>query len=117
MAAQVSKDCFNKSAETYGLLTGEAFSSIEQLRKIEFDRTMVLNSVTGCFGAKGEIYSIQLITKSTVNGQEFKMPLVGEILGTCETFTLKDGDYGKYLSIHYTSKSVTGLKIETATKE
>jgi len=45
------------------------------------------------------------------------MPLVGEILGTCSTISLKDGDYGNYLSIHYTSKSVTGLKIETAKKE
>lgn len=69
VTAQVSKECFNQSLETYGLQTGAAFSSLEQLRKIEFDRTMVLNTVTSCFGAKGEMYSIQLITKSTVNGQ------------------------------------------------
>jgi hypothetical protein len=42
------------------------------------------------------------------------MPLVGEIMGTCSTITLKDGDFGKYLSIHYTTKNVTGLKVQTA---
>lgn len=45
------------------------------------------------------------------------MPLVGEIMGTCSTITLKDGDYAKYLAVHYTTKNVTGLKITTAAND
>ena len=63
--AQVPKECFRLSMDTYGLKTGTEFSSLDQLLEFEFDRTMVLNTITSCFGEKGEIYSIQLMTKST----------------------------------------------------
>ena len=66
--AQVPKECFRTSMDTYGLNTGTEFSSLDQLLEIEFDRTMVLNTITSCFGEKGEIFSIQLITKSTADG-------------------------------------------------
>ena len=45
------------------------------------------------------------------------MPLVGEIMGTCSSITLKDGDYAKYLSVHYTTKNVTGFQITTSNQD
>ena len=74
---------------------------------------MVLNSVTGCFGAQSELLSVQIRTKSTVNGQQFEMPLVGEILGQCDSITLADKERVKYFTIFYTTKTVTGLMVET----
>lgn len=111
--AQVPAECFNQSFNSYGLQTGTPYSSMELLQNIQFDRTMVLNSVTGCFGAESELFSIQIITKSTKNDQEFKMPLTGEVIGQCRTIKLNDGDSGMYFTIYYTSKTVVGFTIET----
>lgn len=74
---------------------------------------MVLNSVTGCFGAQSELLSVQIHTKSTVNGQQFVMPLEGEIIGQCNSITLADKEKVKYFTIFYTTKTVTGLMVET----
>jgi hypothetical protein len=40
--------------------------------------------------------------------------MVGVIMGSCKTVSLtKPDDYARYLSIYYTSKKVTGLKLAT----
>jgi hypothetical protein len=37
---------------------GSDFSSQQELLMIDFDRTMKLNAITGCFGQRGEVYSL-----------------------------------------------------------
>jgi hypothetical protein len=118
---QLDESCFGQSAQAYGSNVGDDFSSQSELLLIDFDRSMRLSSVTGCFGEEdGELYSLQLKTTSAEDPtQEYKMPLIGEIMGECSTVTIAEDDYAKYVSIYWAkkSKTVTGLKIRSANKK
>lgn len=65
--AQVTKDCFFQSKQSFGGQQGTNFSSMGELAAIDFDRTMVLNEVWACFDAKSRIHSIKLKTKGMLN--------------------------------------------------
>ena len=43
------------------------------------------------------------------------MPIIGQIMGTCTTITIKDTDYAHFLSIYYSNGQgpITGLKVLT----
>jgi hypothetical protein len=111
--AQVSPECLSTSVESYGSKTGSYFSSLNELRSIDFDQTMVLSSITACIGEKNEIFSLKLQTKSTESGQVFTMPLIGVINGYCNSVSImKEGDFVKTLSI-YTTTMLAGLEIVT----
>jgi len=55
---QVPLECFDQSVAAYGSDLGNDFSSQQELLMIDFDRTMKLNAITGCFGQRGEVYSL-----------------------------------------------------------
>jgi len=118
---QLDESCFGQSAQAYGSYVGEDFSSQSELRLVDFDRSMRLSSVTGCFGEEdGELYSLQLKTRSTDDPtQEYRMPLIGEIMGECSTVSIAEGDIAKYVSIYWTkkSKTISGLKIRSEKKK
>ena len=109
--ARVASECIKRSLASYGLQSGEKFSSIDQSLNIDFNSTMHLSQATACFGPKGQMFSIELATKSS-NSQGVNLSRYGEIIGTCKTVYLADG-FAKYLSIYYTAAFVTGLKIQT----
>ena len=56
--AQVAKECFHESLDAYGTLTGTQFSTQDDLLYIDFNRTMVLSTITACLGTAGQVYSI-----------------------------------------------------------
>lgn len=91
-------------------MQGTPYSSLPKLLAIDFDRTMVLNAVTACINTDTKAFhSLQINTRSITSGQLYELPLVGAIMGDCETIVLPTADYAKYMTVYYTSKAVVGL--------